>query len=968
MKRSLSKDFLDLKQRATGGFFSEKRRQVRASELAAFSTWRALDSIYWPERILAQLEYGLKAEEAGIAGLDEPLARALDLVLKGARQDGMITRTTVERAEDALRPAMPAARSLTLMCVGHAHIDMNWLWPWQETVLTTIETFRTVLRLMDEYPDFRFTQSQASVYRIVEKYEPTMVADIARRVAEGRWEVAASQWVEGDKNLTNGESLARHILYSKRYLGNLLGLDPASLRLCFEPDTFGHNGNLPEILAAGGIDYYYYCRGSYGPLLHRWQAPSGRGVLACREARWYLSDIEPAVLTVAAEYLKSTGSRTALNVYGVGDHGGGPTRADLDLLVDMAQWPCAPTIQFATCETFFRSIEHSGLDVPTVNGELNFRFPGCYSAQSRTKWTNRSAEAALYEAELLRACAADRGLLSYEPVLFEEAWRRTLFNQFHDILPGAGVIETHEFAHGEHQQAMARAITQKTQALQALTAAIDTSGIDGGEDSEAASWAEGAGAGFETARLCATAVGRHRGATRVFVAFNPLACDRRDPVELLVWDWRHAPDALEVRDASGQRLAHQVTDPSGVSGGHTFVRLLVDLPLPAFGYAACAVHHRFGALPNGFRSTVRNAEWRTDASQFVDETPSYTLENAHLCARFSPLDGALVSLVDKATGREQLAPPAPGGGARLRLLTEDPQSDAWRIFRTVGIDPLSRAVDLTPVAGGPQSLRQTIRWTLRFGQSSVTTTVTLDREARELVYECRCDWREFGSRQTGIPQLNFAVPLAFTPESFRYDRPFGTVTRPGLPHDVPASSWAEALHPENGSTVWLASASHNAFHGEGGVLSTTLLRATCFPDPYAEIGAHVFRFALGAHPKASTQDLEAAARRLAHPVSAVATGCHAGALPPKGVLLALSPGSVQLAAVKRAEDDASLVLRLCETDGRDAEVRVTRPGGIARACLTDLTERFDAGEVAILDGHTAVLQVSAFQTVTLRLR
>ena len=154
---------------------------------------------------------------------------------------------------------------------------MNWMWGFHETVGTTIDTFRTMLQIMKEYPQFRFSQSQASVYRILERFAPEMLEEVRQRVREGRWEVTASTWVENDKNLPSGESLLRQYLLAKRYLCGLFDLRPEDLALDFEPDTFGHSAYVPEVAASAGVKYYYHCRGrETHELISRWRPPPGR--------------------------------------------------------------------------------------------------------------------------------------------------------------------------------------------------------------------------------------------------------------------------------------------------------------------------------------------------------------------------------------------------------------------------------------------------------------------------------------------------------------------------------------------------------------------------------------------------------------------------------------------------------------------------------------------------------------------
>ena len=162
--------------------------------------------------------------------------------------EGVLTKSRL-RLKDA-HALQARQRKYKLILAGHAHIDMNWMWSWHETVAATLATFRTMLNIMDEYPQFCFSQSQASVYKIVEDFEPELMDRIKQRIAEGRWEVTASAWVETDKNMPNTESLLRHIKYTKNYLRDNWGVDPASLEVDFSPDTLGHSANLPKSICS----------------------------------------------------------------------------------------------------------------------------------------------------------------------------------------------------------------------------------------------------------------------------------------------------------------------------------------------------------------------------------------------------------------------------------------------------------------------------------------------------------------------------------------------------------------------------------------------------------------------------------------------------------------------------------------------------------------------------------------------
>lgn len=171
---------------------------------------------------------------------------------------------------------------------------MNWMWSFNETVSIVLATFRSILNIMDQYPEFCFSQSQASVYKIVEEYDPELMERIKARIAEGRWEVTASAWVETDKNMPSGESLLRHIQYTREYLSRVWGVKDFDLD--FSPDTFGHSANVPEIDQFGGVKYFYHCRGNARrDVLYRYQAPSGKEVLTYREPNWYNGAITPQI-------------------------------------------------------------------------------------------------------------------------------------------------------------------------------------------------------------------------------------------------------------------------------------------------------------------------------------------------------------------------------------------------------------------------------------------------------------------------------------------------------------------------------------------------------------------------------------------------------------------------------------------------------------------------------------------------
>jgi alpha-mannosidase len=300
------------------------------------------------------------------------ILKAIELVSSKLSGGAVDIEKAVKEAEQVMEPIGKAAKEYTLFCAGHAHIDMNWMWPWQETVAVAHDTFATVNRLMDEFPDFHFSQSQASTYVAMEEYVPEMYDMMQKRVAEGRWEPTASMWVEGDKNMASGEILARHLLYTRRYFKENFNLPYDTIKLDWEPDTFGHAHTLPGILAKGGVKWYYFCRCGRDPQLFWWQGPDGSRVLAFRDKLWYNGLINPDMTQFLWEYEKQTGLKEYLFLYGVGDHGGGPTRRDLRAALDMNTWPIYPNVKLTTMTDFFSTIEKKlPKDLPVINDETD---------------------------------------------------------------------------------------------------------------------------------------------------------------------------------------------------------------------------------------------------------------------------------------------------------------------------------------------------------------------------------------------------------------------------------------------------------------------------------------------------------------------------------------------------------------------------------------------------------------------
>ncbi len=880
----------------------------------------------WAQRILSELAY-LNSLLKNPAAL-EPSVRRLENLLES---DGAVTRQAALLEEEALAGYSAQAKSLCLICAAHAHIDMNWLWSMPETTSIVIDTFQTMLDMMEEYPLFTFTQSQAATYEIIEKCAPSMLPAIKKRVREGRWEVAATHWVEPDKNMINTESMMRHLLYTKRYLSRLLDLDPDTLQLDFEPDTFGHAIGVPEALAHGGVKYMYHCRGNENEEIYRWRSPSGSEVLVHREPNWYDNPIEYGVASFLPGFCDRNGVKTGLKVYGVGDHGGGPTRRDIERLLEMQSWPLFPEIRFGRIDEYFHRIEGDRQHFPVVEHELNFLLTGCYTSQSRIKQANRFGEDHLYDSEALVSMARLAGCEPQPAADFTRAWKNVLFNHFHDILPGSGVRDTREHALGLFQEADSFAVGNSSRAMYMLGGQIDTSAFGVPARPHPESTAEGAGAGrsaFKGALLeqsgftttCNVSdVSRGSGEVRAYTLFNTTCYDREEKIGITLWDWDLPLLSTSIYSASKEEIPFEVIADKQKYWSHTFIRIAFIAKVPAFGYTTCYVARAKALKPTPYRENTRVQHWRSG---------NPALENDVVRAEFDSCSLALISLTDKRTGEELLSRPV---CFRLAQEQDIGYFSAWMLGRYGKIENLNQEcfVSLQEIRTGGVSER--LSYELSFGSSKLSVNVSLSGEM--LRFSVEVDWQEKGAEGKPVPQLQFHMPYAYDAGSVRYDIAGGFIDRAQADQDVPAHLYAAPIR--QGGGLMLTTDCKYGYRAFAGALQVSLLRSSHSPDKLPEAGVHHMEIGLAAVPDFDWAALTRRAFCFSHPIFAHSNSLHVGRLPQEGSLLRLT-GDARVTALLPLQDGESVLLRLYQNSVKPHSITCAP---VAGADLTDALER-----------------------------
>lgn len=938
------------------------------------------------ERAVAQVEFAhrlrsLHPDQA--PSWEEAILEASRRLDEGLRSGQVDLDGIAGAVEEALAPVGDTARQYTLLLVSHAHIDMNWMWSWPETAAVTNDTFDTMLKLLDEFPAFIFSQSQAAVYRLVERYNPAAFERIRQHVKSGRWEVTASQWVEGDKNMSSGESITRHLLYTREFCADRFGLSPEDVTVDFEPDTFGHPATLPTILARGGIRYYYHCRGSRGPSLYWWVGPDGSRLLTHCGAPWYMGALEPKAAHPLIPFARETGLKDMLVMYGVGDHGGGPTRRDLRQFEEMSRWPVFPRLEMGTLHEFFRRAEARAEGLPEVAGERNFVFTGCYTSQARQKWANRHGESLLYTAEAAALIGARAAGVDYPAAQLDEAWRDLLFSQFHDILPGSGVRDTRHYTLGKAQEVQAAAGMARTNALRALALRVGTASLlrqlPGGAGPRLAEQESGrsggAGVGCGTGSGGESGFSMNRTAERAFLVFNPLPTAREEVVEAKLWDTQLDADRLAVTADGVEPRRVQVLE-RGTFWGHEFVTIAFPVRVPAFGYRAVLVSDaaaELGLLAEG--DLVEHAAWAGVGGSWRQIQPAEEcLENEWVRAVLDPQSGGLASLVDRRSGRQWVAAGERCGSLEY-CVEENAGMTAWVLGRFLRREPLREGGRLQRLHNGPWL--NTYRWEAPVGQRSrAKLDISVRHGEPRVDYRLTVDWREMGDARTGIPHLRASFPFALREAQARYEIPFGAVARQERRgEEVPAQRWADVTG-EGGAGVLLVNSSKYGHRLEGQTLGLTLLRASIDPDPLPDLGDHAIAYGLVPHGDDwRVSDAVAEGERFNLPLVVSSCDLQEGDQPLAHSFLQLQGNGVRLVAAKRSQDGGGTVLRLVEVDGEDARARLEVdarlfPGGLA-AAEVDPTERpLVDGEVDVeesAEGAVVTLEIPAGSVTAVRL-
>ncbi|QYX30445.1 alpha-mannosidase [Sphaerospermopsis torques-reginae] len=857
----------------------------------------------------------------GLAGLVAGVDEVTNHVLRSSsrRVDTKNTKEEEEEEEEGreegwkdylLKIREVYLRSSAFICVqnykifllGHAHLDLAWLWPVSETWNAAQNTFESVLRLQKDFSELIFCHTTPALYAWVEENRPQLFREIQIQVKSGRWEVLGGFWVEPDLNLISGESIVRQLLYGQRYFLEKFGkISP----IVWVPDTFGFCATLPQFLVNAGVEFFVTqklrwndsTKFDYG--LFWWRSPDGSQILSYMSAL-IGEGIDPVKMTqYLCEWQTQTGLNDALWLPGVGDHGGGPTRDMLELARRWEHSPILPRLEFTTAENYLQQIklesESLPAPLPIWEDELYLEFHrGCYTTHADQKRFNRKSEHLLYQAELFATLATSLYGCEYPKMEIETAWKKVLFNQFHDILPGSSITQVYQDALPEWEDVQKTGNRILDDALKAIASHII---------------------------LPSTLPQPPQPHSIPIIIFNSLNWERSEVIHIIMNHEEHegheVKKVLESSSVSSHifSLEDQSWKVYDVQGKEVITQqnensLLFIATVPSIGYQI------YWLSPTSEKSNIAK-----------NKLPkNWTLENDYLQVKINPQTGDIDSIFDKHQQREILN----GAGNQLQAFQDSGQYwDAWNIDPNYNTKPLppSELLSIQWLENG--EIQQKLQVIRKIGKSEFIQNYILQKNTPILKIQNTVNWQE------NQVLVKTSFPLNFTTETATYEIPCGVINRPTNPQtpaeqakwEVPALHWAD-LTTETDSGKYGFSLLNNCKYGydvKPNQIRLTLLRSPNWPDPEADRGNHKFTYSLYPH-LGSWQEAETVKKgyELNIPLNVLINPeikkSESGILPNQS-FLKLADDNLIITAFKVSEDDSKkIILRFYESQGETAEL------------------------------------------------
>lgn len=817
---------------------------------------------------------------------------------------------TLKEASDyidqALYTDMAGYKDIIATCIGHTHIDVAWWWTVAQTREKVGRSFATVLKLMEEYPNYKFMSSQPQLYYFLKERYPELYEQVKERVKEKRWEPEGGMWVEADCNLTSGESLVRQFMHGKRFFKEEFGVDNKILWL---PDVFGYSGALPQIMKKCGIDYFMTTKLAWNQFnkipydTMMWRGIDGTEVLTHLITTLGVSQpikdffttyngmLHPdAIMGGWMRYQNKDINNDILISYGYGDGGGGPTREMIETSIRMEKGVKGiPCVRQEFARNYFDELAErveGNRRLPVWEGEFYFEYHrGTLTSMGRNKRSNRKSELGLMDLELLSVLAEK--MVAYPTEELDAIWKLVLINQFHDILPGSSIKEVYDVTKAEYAEIAEKLEKMIAERKKALAGSGDAITI-----------------------------------------FNTTGKERSDIVVL------GPTDAEVLVDTEGNTYPIQQTKEGAVA-------YVQNLPSKGYKSFTGAKAEKEAALPF------------TLVNDYQLETPFFTIK----------LDeqGMFTSIFDKENDREVIQE---GQRANLIRMYEDKPIyfDNWDIdiYYTEKFWDVDQVEHMEWTEVGP--VRAVLEIERKASKSTIRQKIIFYADSRRIEFSTHVDWKE---HQT---LLKVHFPVAVHTDEATFDVQFGNLTRKthqNTSWDVArfescGQKWMDLSEGHYG--VSLLNDCKYGHSVKDSNMALTLIKSGTEPNPTTDQEEHDFTYAIYPHAEGWRQaQTVAEAYKLNQPLL-VETGTETK---PAYSFASVDASNVIMETVKNAEDGEGTVIRMYESENSYTKTKLTVNAEFKKAFICNLLEETESE--AFVNGNEIEVVLKPYEVVTVKL-
>ena len=822
--------------------------------------------------------------------------------------------------EENFYDKMCGHEDMVATCVGHTHIDVAWLWTVAQTREKVARSFSTVLKLMEEYPEYIFMSSQPQLYKFLKEDHPKVYEKVKEKVREGVWEPEGAMWLEADCNVTSGESLIRQILHGKRFFKEEFNVDNEILWL---PDVFGYSAALPQILKKSDVNYFMTTKISWNQInkmpydTFMWKGIDGTEILTHfitttypdqdpfkETMTTYCGNIHPgSIMGAWNRYQQKNINNDVLVAFGFGDGGGGATYEMLENGKRLSKGiPGAPKVKIGKAKDYFKKLEDTVKDnnkLPKWVGELYLEYHrGTYTSMGRNKRDNRVCENLYISAEKFNSMALLLGK-NYPLADLNAAWETILLNQFHDILPGSSIKEVYDVTKEEYKDLIEKGNNFVGSALDNITSEINLK-------------------------------------ERSVVVFNSLGFERDD---IATFD---VPEDIEnpaLLDGEEEIICQRIEDGEKA--------IFFAKGIPANGYKSFKIIEASNNEVENISLSEKEAE------------------NDFLRIKFNE-EGNIVSLFDKRAEREVLKEGTLGN--RLQAFEDKPMEysnwdiDIYYKEKMWNVDDVQ---SIEVVEEGP--VRSTLRIERKFLESTIVQNIYIYRDLDRIDFNSYVDWKE----HEVLLKTSFPIDLNATEAT--YEIQYGNVKRPTHSNtswdearfEVCGQKWADLSEGDFGVSLL-----NNCKYGhdiQDGDMRLTLLKSGTHPWTETDQEEHFFTYSIYPH-RGTWKEAHTVqkAYELNQPLYTKVCEKHEGILEDALGLVKVNKDNIMIEVIKKAEDTDHLIIRMYEFFNSRTKATLEFSMEIEEAFECNLMER--NLEEAKFEGEKIEFTINPFEIKTFKVK